>query len=378
MSAPLPFLIVGAGKVGLLLGCLLAGAGREVLVLERTQAPTGTRSIGVHPPALEALAQAGVAAEFVERGRRIERARLFVDDHRIGDFSLGSCPAPYRFVLTLPQHLTERVLERRLCELQQGALRRGEEVVGVKRSGEAIEVRLASGESLRTGFLVGADGRSSRVRAELGVPVAGGSTGDHYLMADLPDDGALAGDAAIFLTRTGVVESFPLPDAQRRWVARLPRRPEGASVGELMALVAERTGLEPALPAESGAARAQQSAASLFTAERRLAGRFAGAGWALAGDAAHVVSPIGGQGMNLGLLGALHLYLSLTAPGGPRLESYARGQLERARRAARRASLNMLLGREGIPRPLRAAALRAVLAPGVQPRMARFYTMRGV
>lgn len=363
--------IVGAGPVGLYLACLLADSGRGVSVLERRGAPAeAARSIGVHPPALEALDRVGVAGCLIERGALIRSARVTVGPRYLGSVSLDSCPPPYPFVLSLDQAETERVLEARLERLAPGALCRNVEVAAANVSADGAILELAGGGSLEAAFVVGCDGRRSRVRESLSVPVLGRAHGDHYLMADVPDATGPAGDALLCLDREGVVESFPLPGGRRRWVARVRRRPALPGWDQLAEVVAGRTGQDPV------DARAPVAA---FTAETRIASSFAGTNWALAGDAAHVVSPIGGQGMNLGLLGAMELSRALLAREPElALARYGRLQARRARRAARRARLNMVMGHERMPPALRAAILRGLLVPGLERPVARYFTMRGL
>ncbi|HZJ10484.1 MAG TPA: NAD(P)/FAD-dependent oxidoreductase, partial [Trueperaceae bacterium] len=221
------FAVVGAGPVGLYVACLLAAAGRDVVVLDESDGATGSRSIGIHPPALEALELAGVAEELLACGSRIENARLMLGADHVGDLPLRDCPGPYSFVLTLPQHETERILCDRLERSRPGALRRGTRVVDVRRQRTDMELLLEDGGSLSCRFVIGCDGRLSRVREALGVPLAGGALKHHYLMADMPEDGMLGEDAAISLGAEGVVESFPLPGQRRRWVARFSVRPDG-------------------------------------------------------------------------------------------------------------------------------------------------------
>src|SRR5690606_27088671 len=150
-------------------------------------------------------------------------------------------------VLSLPQHETERILCQRLGRSRQGELRRRARVVAVRREvgtdGSGMALLLENGEALSCRFVIGCDGRLSRVRQSLEVPVVGGALNHHYLMADLAEDGALGADAAISLGDEGVVESFPLPGGRRRWVARFKERPSGRSSADLANVVARRTGI---------------------------------------------------------------------------------------------------------------------------------------
>ena len=364
------FVVVGAGPVGLYVACLLAGAGREVLVLDDGDSSSGSRSIGVHPPALEALELVGVAEELLAQGSRIANARLMLGSRRVGDLPLDGCPGPYPFVLSLPQHLTERSLRLRLESSPTGELRTRTRAVGIRRSCQGSEVLLDDGGSVDCLLVLGCDGRRSVVREAAGVRLAGTALEHHYAMADVPDDTALGCDAVIALCDQGVVESFPLPGRTRRWVARFSARPDGLTAGDLAHEVLRRTGIQ----VDAGDARA-----SVFTAEKRIAERLVGDGWALAGDAAHVISPIGGQGMNIGLLGGRALVEALLNPqSGRALTRYDSTQRRRARAAARRAGLNMLLGSDHLPPGVRWAALHTVSLPGLQARFARYFTMRGL
>jgi 2-polyprenyl-6-methoxyphenol hydroxylase-like FAD-dependent oxidoreductase len=387
--------IVGAGPVGLFLACLLAGRGQEVVVLERRDAPrSGSRSIGIHPPALEALASAGVAEPLIRCGTEIFRARVFLDGRLAGVLPLDRCPPPFRFVLSLPQVATENILEQRLESLAPNALRRGSQVASIRLGSRGVKLELADGRTVNSDFVVGCDGSRSVVREQLGVEFTGSPHRDHYLMADLPEtdrtghggggadttgaavavnelEGIGPGaDVAIYLGRNGVVESFPLPGRRRRWVARVRVRPERPTLEQLARIVLART--EVVLP------EAPDVSTSAFSAETRLAARLQGERWALAGDAAHVISPIGGQGMNLGWLGALTLANSLLDAGGRRSSRYQDIQRRRARAAARRAGVNMLLGSERLHPLVRKAAVEGFLFPPLNTWWARYFTMRGL
>lgn len=361
-------LIVGGGAVGLFLACRLAQKGIEVQVLERRATPpTHSRAIGIHPPALERLAELGLAEAFLREGVCITRGHAFGRTKRLGTLEFSSCPPPYTFILTLPQPRTEALLAGRLETLAPGALRCSVEAVGIHSDDHEVEVELASGERLRADFLIGADGKESRVRQLLGISFHGGSYPDTYLMGDFADNTGLGSDAALYFTRAGLVESFPLPGGVRRWVLKTPeyvREPTAEGLGQL---VGERLGLE--LDPETN------TMLSAFGVQRFLAERFVSGRVALIGDAAHVLSPIGGQGMNLGWLGAWTLADGLTSGYG--LSAYA-SHRQKAREALRRAEFNTVMGRATPLAPLRDALAWSILHTPLSRTFAHVFTMRGL
>lgn len=369
-----PVAVVGGGPVGLYLACRLAVLGVPATVIEERPAPGGhSRAIGIHPPALEALAAVGLAERLTACGARVTRARAYSDGRLLGTLDLGGGPAPYPFVLTVPQPVTEALLAARLEELAPGALVRGRALTGLRQDADGVTLELSGGERLRAPLALGCDGRRSATRHLAGIGTVGGPHRDAYLMADLADTTGFGAEAAIFLTRTGVVESFPLPGGQRRWVARTGGR-VGGDLESLRRLVRARTGL--VLPGRAGMV-------SAFGIETLAARRLARGRVALAGDAAHVVPPIGGQGLNLGWLGADRLARAVAAGLAAErpeeaLVAYARRQTVAFARAARRARLNVWLGRPWERPWLRDHALGAVLGRRLGPVAARFFTMRGL
>ena len=147
---------------------------------------------------------------------------------------------------------------------------------------------------------IAADGVRSTVRPQLGIPVRAKDYPDSYLMGDFADTTGFGPDAALFLESAGIVESFPLPGNLRRWVVRLAARPALAETpagsGDR---IRERTGID--------VDPASNSMLSRFGVRSRLVGRMVTGRTVLIGDAAHEISPIGGQGMNLGWLDAAAL-----------------------------------------------------------------------
>nr|WP_255459468.1 NAD(P)/FAD-dependent oxidoreductase [Micrococcus sp. TA1] len=400
-------LVVGAGPTGLFLAGLLAARGVDVVVLERRPRPAEhSRAIGLHPPALHALEALGMAEAAVDAGVRVRSGVGYGDGigHRslLGELSLGRVDARFPFVLTLPQVNTERLLAARLEELAPGTVRRGREVIGLEQSGGGVTVVARAGateEQWEARVVIGADGTRSRVRELAGVGSTARNWGDHYLMGDFDDPDAEP-VAHIHLHRDGVVERFPLPGGRRRWVVHTGRERVPERAGDLAQRAFERIGLAPDPDTAT--------MLSAFTVQRRLAARMVSGRTVLAGDAAHGISPIGGQGMTLGWLDALALAPLLQdllqdpardGPGHPgprpaddhsagdhpagRLEDhpgFARFDARRrraARIAARQAEANMLLGRPMSPAACRVrdAAVRAALAVGVRNRLARLYTM---
>ncbi|GGR18632.1 FAD-dependent oxidoreductase [Agromyces mediolanus] len=407
--------IVGGGPVGLLLAVLLAQRGFEPVVLERrTGIATRPKAVGVHAPGWRALESAGVAERLEPSSVAIVGGAVECDGRVLGRMRFPGDAA----VRSVPQHLVEAALEARLAELRPGALRRGVEAVGVEAVGiesssgahsarAGVRVRLLDGAELAAEYAVLADGVRSRLRAELGIAWRLRRGSARYAMADVtgPEaSGVAAGSAAearLCFERDGVVEALPIPGGLR-WVTHLGRsggrRPD-RSVSSVSAapsasdwpdaaafasLVADRVGAR--LPSDIEP--------SGFVARQRLAARFAVGRLALAGDAAHEISPIGGQGMSLGFRDAEELAeavagaLTAASPsGGPAgagasapFAAYARRRRRAASRAIRRAAFNMAMGgpARGIRLALRNLAVRLLALPPARAALARVFTMRGL
>jgi 2-polyprenyl-6-methoxyphenol hydroxylase-like FAD-dependent oxidoreductase len=215
------------------------------------------------------------------------------------------------------------------------------------------------------------------VRRAIGASFDGAYYEGEYAMADGPDTTTFGEAAAVFLTSEGFVESFPLPNGRRRWVVRRSTETGSApSREEIQRIVSSRTRV--VLDAS------ELDAPSAFRAERRIASSFTAGRIALVGDAAHVVSPIGGQGMNLGWLGARSVAEVLTSAlrrgddPSAALAADGRRRCAQASVAARRAEMNMWLGRpmqRTRPRELLVATLLALPTAHL---LARAFTMRAL
>lgn len=365
-----PVLIVGGGPVGLLLALRLEQLGIRAIVLERDLAPRAhSRSIGIHPPSLRLLDELGVLPALLAGGVQVPAGQARADhDTLLGRLSFSGL-APYPYMLVSPQDRTEAVLAAALAE--RGTLRRGVVVTEVLNDGDGVRVTLAGGEKLLGSVVVGCDGKDSLVRQAALIPVAGGAYDQTFVMGDADDVTDYGPEAVLFLAATGLVESFPLPRGRRRWVASTATFEREDPAGALVGLVHERTGWEL-----RGDELYMHSA---FGVQHLLAQTFARGRVALAGDAAHVCSPIGGQGMNLGWLDAWDLAAVIQAGAS---EHALAGYTSRRRHAAgvgiKRAERNMRLGIGGSFKGLRNLAVRLALRSPATGLLARVFTMDGL
>jgi 2-polyprenyl-6-methoxyphenol hydroxylase-like FAD-dependent oxidoreductase len=236
--------------------------------------------------------------------------------------------------------------------------------------------RAAYRDEYRARLVLAADGARSTIRDRLGIPTTVRDYPDHYVMGDFADGTADGATAVLYLEPGGIVESFPLPGNLRRWVVHTDGPLGEPTADQLAGLIRERTGaaVDPS----------RNSMLSAFSVRARLARRLVQGRVALIGDAAHEISPIGGQGMNLGWLDAAAFAPIIGAaldgaPVGRRLRTFERTRQRAAGRAVWQSHLNMALGRP-LPAPVMAARNRAVgiafNAPWLQETVARRFTMQ--
>lgn len=352
-----PIQIIGAGPVGLLLACLLGRRGLEVEVYEkRVELPRCSMAIGITPPSLDILNQIDLKAAFLRAGVLIRRARVFENQRPCGNLDFRHSEEE---ILSFPQFGTLTLLRQRLAEFPNIHLH------------EAVEVTPDLLGSL-PGWIIACDGANSPTREHLHIPVRRKSYGLHFVMADFPDPEDLGPDARLYFSPRGAVESFPLPDQRRRWIAQCVKS-DTPDLDTLFQRVRDAAGID--------LRQREHGPVSPFAPYRALVESYVSGQVILCGDAAHVMSPIGGQGMNTGFADALHLARILPDPSPEALQTYTRQRRQAFRVAARRAAMGMYLGtRTGtVASAGRASLLRfALREPRLHRALARSFAMRNL
>ncbi|MGW4898120.1 FAD-dependent monooxygenase [Kitasatospora sp. NPDC004240] len=304
--------IVGAGPTGLALAVTLARAGIDFVLLDRlAESPRTSRAGVVHARTLEVLEELGAADALLPRGLRLSRFAVRDGARRLLDIGFEALPTRYPFTLLTPQYETEAVLLARLRELG-GDVTRPYEVTEVRQNADAVTVTMRTGEQLRAAYAVGADGMHSVVREAAGIGFTGGSYGQSFVLADVTMDWApTAEEVSLTFGTAGLTVVAPLPRDRYRVVATVDEAPAEPDRQSVQRLLDERA------PGQAKITGLVWS--SRFRVHHRVADRYRSGRLLLAGDAAHVHSPAGGQGMNTGIQDAYALGRAFTTG---RLDEY--------------------------------------------------------
>jgi 2-polyprenyl-6-methoxyphenol hydroxylase-like FAD-dependent oxidoreductase len=311
MSDRVDVLVVGAGPTGLALAAQLAAHGvRPRLVDRNLDRAHESRALAIQPRTLEVLAGLGVSDELVRLGNRNVQLRLHTPgrERSVPMFGLGLADTAYPYLLFLSQAETEHVFADHL-HAHGVQIERSVELTAMAEHGDRVTCRLrhrdGRDEALDASYVVGCDGGHSTVRDLAGIAFEGGSYPQTFVLADVEADGLEPGAAHVFLSAAGTLFFFPLvmPASWRLLVMR-PRNdptPAGAPV-----TLAEVQALADAYTAR--AVRLQDPVwMTNFRLHHRAAAHYRTGRVFLAGDAAHVHSPAGAQGMNTGIQDAINL-----------------------------------------------------------------------
>ncbi|WP_353364579.1 FAD-dependent monooxygenase [Mycobacterium sp.] len=298
--------VVGAGPTGLMLACELAlGGAKARLLEERTDMPNITRAFAVHARTLELLDARGLADELLTCGVPVYE----LAPPGGTTMNLRELPTRFGMVFIVPQSGTERVLQARAEELGVEIVR-GAKVVGLTQDDTGVTLDLGGGDSVRAEYAVGCDGAHSTIRQLVGIDFVGKQYETHILLADVhltnPPGETLFGRT----NEKGAVVVIPFGDGWFRAIA-WDRLREQAPMNEPVALEEMRDAFVRIAFEDFGMTDMRWS--SRFLSERKQARHYRAGRVFIAGDAAHVHSPLGGQGMNTGIGDAMNLGWKLAA-----------------------------------------------------------------
>jgi 2-polyprenyl-6-methoxyphenol hydroxylase-like FAD-dependent oxidoreductase len=301
--------VVGAGPTGLSLATELKRLGLSALVLDRLAEGANTsRAAVVHARTLEVLESSGATSELLARGLKVPTFCIRDGDKVLLSISFDGLDTKYPFALMCSQEQTEAILLRRLTSFG-GTVQRPCEVFTLTQVDGGVRVDFQEDGQVNTAtgeWAVGCDGSHSLVRKEAGIPFEGSAYEERFVLGDVEMEWPLSRDeVSLFVSQKGLVVVAPLPENRFRIVATAQEASAEASISFLQTVLDERG------PGGKHSKILSCSWASKFHIEHRVARSLRSGNILIAGDAAHVHSPAGGQGMNTGIQDAVSLAQAL-------------------------------------------------------------------
>ncbi|OBK15067.1 FAD-dependent monooxygenase [Mycobacterium asiaticum] len=319
-------LVVGAGPVGLVAGCELARRGVSVRVIDKLARPTDqSRAIAVHARSLDMFDRMGIVDKLMSTGIKATAMQLYAGNRRLFRVPLGGVDGAFPFTLTTAQTETEAVLDEHLQSLGV-TVERGVELIALAQQDQAAHVTLqhpdGSTEQVRAAWVIGADGGHSAVRRLVGTKLEGRFEGERFLLGDVDAEHQLDMESMhTFFSPDGPVVVLPMLAGRMRFLAQVhvaPGTPIDATQEALQAVIDRRIG---------GIRITRSHWLTSFEIRHARVPAYRWGRVFLAGDAAHIHSPAGGQGMNTGMQDAFNLAWKLAAviageAGDTLLDSY--------------------------------------------------------
>ena len=349
--------------------------GISALIVDKLETGQNTsRAAVIHAHTLEVLEAIGVSQTLAYEGLKLTRFTLRDRDRKLVQLNFDELPSHYPHLLMLPQDSTERILREALADANQ-RVRWGATVEALRETSHGVEAIVHSKtgrETLRARYVVGADGMNSLVRRTAGIGFSGSNYEDSFVLADVDMEWGLGRDEVmLFFSPAGPLVVAPLPNGSFRLVATLDNAPEKPGIPQMQALLDARG------PTHGAAQISSVHWSSRFRLQHRVADHYRAGRLLLVGDAAHVHSPAGGQGMNTGLVDAVVLGKTLAEVISGRRKPEFLDEYERLRRPAAVQVLglagrltNMATLKSAPRRLMRNAVLRTVgLLPVVRKRL---------
>lgn len=377
--------VIGGGPVGLLLASLLGRAGHQVVVFEpQAEGPTRSMAIGITPPSLDILAELGLDVIVNRHGVCIRQAAVHENGRVIARLEMGGDRTGDDGILSLPQADTVQILRQHVAADERVRILSGWRVTGLDQLGRGVNVvaeepAYGVSRTFRVALVAGCDGARGVTAAWAGIRRRVSTYAPRFRMFDAVDRTDLGHEAHLFFGGERPVESFPLPRGRRRWIVRSGWGDHEDLTESLPAAITRLTGY-----AIDTVDVLDQSA---FQPRRAIASTFARGRVALCGDAAHLMSPIGGQGMNTGFGDAAFLARAFSdilrhdRDPAPWMRAYNRCRRRAFRMAAARSALGMRLGvlRGPVGSWFRRHAVVMLLGATATRRAAvRWFTMRSL
>jgi 2-polyprenyl-6-methoxyphenol hydroxylase-like FAD-dependent oxidoreductase len=296
-------LVVGAGPVGLTMAAELARYGLSVRIIEKAAQRTDkSKALVIWSRTLELMDRMGCTASFVAAGFKATAANITAQGKQVAHITLGGVATPYPYALMIPQSETERLMEQHLNSLGV-TVERNVELMRFSRSENGVTsiLRLAERqeETMDSSWLVGCDGAHSSVRNQLGMEFLGDTLNTDWILADVHlNDVPDAGEINVMWHSEGVLAIFPITKDRYRVIADAGDATNNAqrrdpTLEEVQAVLDRRGpgGIKATAPIWLAAFRINERKVAHYRSGRVF----------LAGDAAHIHSPAGGQGMNTGM-----------------------------------------------------------------------------
>lgn len=314
MASTPDVVVVGAGPVGLVAAAELARHGAAVRIVDMLASPTTeSRAIAIHARSLDMLDRMGIVDQLIATGVKAGGMELYSGKDELVRVPLDGVDTAHPFSLNTPQTETERVLTEHLAALGV-TIERGVELTALDQDADAVRVTLSrpdgTSEELTVPWLIGADGAHSRVRHLVGGTLEGTFVGERFLLGDVDAEHDLdPTEMYTFFAPEGPVLAMPMRNGRTRVMAQIHEAPGtpinlNPTLQDLQRVVDDRVG---------GIRLVRAHWLTSFELHHALVPQYRWGRVFLAGDAAHIHSPAGGQGMNTGMQDAFNLAWKLAA-----------------------------------------------------------------